>query len=151
MKRTAIDGSCAVPGLLCIMSSSPAEVAAGAGTGVVGRDREMAAVAAFLDAVRSGPVGLLLEGEAGIGKSTVWSAGVAGAARRSYTVLSCRPTESEATLSFAALGDLLHGVLDQALPQLPPPQRRALEVALLLAGPGGSPPWQTAGRGGLPA
>ena len=114
------------------------------GTGVVGRDREMAAVAAFLDAVRSGPVGLLLEGEAGIGRSTVWSAGVAGAAERSYTVLSCRPAESEATLSFAALGDLLHGVLDQALPQLPPPQRRALEVALLLADPVGSQPEQRA-------
>src|SRR5262249_25768713 len=137
-------GSCAVPGLLCIMSSNPAEGAPVSGTRVVGRDREMAAVAAFLDAVRSGPVGLLLEGEAGIGKSTVWSAGVAGAARRSYTVLSCRPAESEATLSFAALGDLLHGVLDQALPQLPPPQRRALEVALLLADPVGSQPEQRA-------
>ena len=37
------------------------------GTGVVGRDSEMAAVAAFLDAVRSGPCGLVLEGAAGIG------------------------------------------------------------------------------------
>ena len=48
-------------------------------TGVVGRDREMAAVAAFLDAVPAGPAGLLLEGAAGIGKSTVWSAGAAWA------------------------------------------------------------------------
>ena len=111
---------------------------------VVGRDREMAAVAAFLDAVPSGPCGLLLEGAAGIGKTTVWSAGVALAARRSYTVLSSRPAESEARLSFAALGDLMDGVLDQALPGLPSPQRRALEVALLLADPVGSPPEQRA-------
>jgi DNA-binding CsgD family transcriptional regulator len=104
----------------------------------------MAAVAAFLDAVPSGPVGLVLEGAAGIGKTTVWAAGVARAAGRSYTVLSCRPAESEATLSFAALGDLLEGVLDRALPGLPPPQRRALEVALLLADPTGSPPGQRA-------
>jgi hypothetical protein len=38
--------------------------------GVLGRDREMAAVAAFLDAVPSGPAGLVLEGAAGIGKTT---------------------------------------------------------------------------------
>jgi hypothetical protein len=110
------------------------------GTGVVGRDREMAAVAAFLNAVSSGPCGLLLEGAAGIGKTTVWNAGVAWAAGRSYTVLLCRPAESEATLSFAALGDLLDGVHDRALAGLPPPQRRALEVALLMADPAGSPP-----------
>src|SRR6516165_2511765 len=112
--------------------------------GVVGRDREMAAVAAFLDAVPSGTCGLVLEGAAGVGKTTVWRAGAAQAAGRSYTVLSCRPAELEATLSFAALGDLLDGVLDRALPQLPPPQRRALEVALLLADPAGSPPEQRA-------
>lgn len=114
------------------------------GAGVVGRDRELAAVAAFLDAVPSGPCGLLLEGEAGIGKTTVWRAGAAWAAGRSYTVLSCRPAESEATLSFAALGDLLDGVLDGALAGLAPPQRRALEVALLIEDPGGSPPEQRA-------
>jgi hypothetical protein len=107
------------------MSSNPAEGAPVTGAGVVGRDREIAAVAAFLDAVPSGPCGLLLEGAAGIGKTTVWSAGAALAAERSYTVLSCRPAEVEAALSFAALGDLLDGVLDGALPQLPLPQRRA--------------------------
>ena len=50
---------------------------------------------------------------------------------RSYRTLSSRPTESEAKLSFAALGDLLEGVVDEALDALPPPQRSALEVALL--------------------
>jgi hypothetical protein len=112
--------------------------------GAVGREREMAAVAAFLDAVPSGPTGLVLEGAAGIGKTTVWSAGAALAAGRRFTVLSSRPAESEATLSFAALGDLLDGALDRALPVLPPPQRRALEVALLMADPAGSPPGQRA-------
>jgi DNA-binding CsgD family transcriptional regulator len=111
---------------------------------VVGRDRELATVTAFLDALASGPSGLLLEGEAGIGKTTVWDAGVAGAAARSYTVLRARPAESEAALSFAALGDLVDGVLAQVLPELPPPQRRALEVALLMEDPAGSPPEQRA-------
>jgi hypothetical protein len=101
---------------------------------MVGRDREMAAVAALLDAVPLGPCGLVLEGAAGIGKTTVWRAGAAQAVGRSYTVLSCRPAESEATLSFAALGDLLDGILDRALPDLSPPQRRALEVVPILPG-----------------
>ncbi len=113
-------------------------------SGVVGRDRELATMTAFLDALPSGPSGLLLEGAAGIGKTTVWEAGVAGAAARSYIILSSRPAESEATLSFAALGDLMDGLLGQVLPQLPPPQRRALEVALLIEDPVGSPPEQRA-------
>jgi DNA-binding CsgD family transcriptional regulator len=108
--------------------------------GVFGRGRELGVVAAFLDGVRSGPSGLLLAGEAGIGKTTVWSAGVADAAARSYQVLSSRPAEAEATLSFAALGDLLAGVIERVLPGLPPPQQNALRVALLLEDPVGSPP-----------
>ena len=112
--------------------------------GVVGREGELAAVTAFLNALPSGPTGLLLEGEAGIGKTTLWDAGVAAAAARSYVVLSSRSAESEAALSFAALGDLMDGVAGQVIPQLPPPQRRALEVALLIADPVGSPPDQRA-------
>jgi hypothetical protein len=48
-------------------------------------------------------------------------------------VLSSRPAESDEQLSFAALADLLSGALDRVLPELPAPQRSALEVALLLA------------------
>ena len=107
--------------------------------GVFGRGRELGAVAAFLDGLPSGPCGLLIEGEAGIGKTTVWMAGVADAAARSYLVLSSRPTESEAKLSFAALGDLLDGVVERVLAELPAPQQDALQVALLLKDPAGSP------------
>ena len=34
-----------------------------------------------------------------------------GAAARSFIILRARPAESEATLSFAVLGDLMDGVL----------------------------------------
>lgn len=71
--------------------------------GVFGCRRELGVVAAFLDGLPSGPSGLLIEGEAGIGKTTVWTAGIADAAARSHLVLSTRPTEPEAKLSFAAL------------------------------------------------
>src|SRR5690242_17912000 len=49
---------------------------------VIGRGRELDAVAAFLAGV---PSGLLLECQAGIGKTTVWMAGVADAAASQTT------------------------------------------------------------------
>jgi DNA-binding CsgD family transcriptional regulator len=98
---------------------------------IIGREAELVLVASSLDRLVAGPLALLLEGEAGIGKTTVWKAGVAAAQRRGYPVLVCRPVQAEATLSFAALGDLLDDVLEVVLPALPGPQRRAVEVALL--------------------
>ena len=114
------------------------------GEDLVGRDAELASVARFLDAVPDGSTALLLEGEAGIGKTSLWRHGVALAHERSYRVLVCRPGESETHLSFAALSDLLEEVLGEVLPLLPRPQRRALEVALLLDEPAGPPPDQRA-------
>jgi DNA-binding CsgD family transcriptional regulator len=105
-----------------------------------GRQAELARVSSFLDAVPAGPAALILGGEAGIGKSALWLDALAQARSRSYRPLSSRPTESEAKLSFAALGDLLDGVVEEALDALPPPQRAALEVALLRAEAGASPP-----------
>jgi DNA-binding CsgD family transcriptional regulator len=55
-------------------------------------------------------------------------------------VLEARPVEPESSLAFASLGDLLGEGLDDILPTLPAPQRRSLEVALLLKEPDGPPP-----------
>jgi DNA-binding CsgD family transcriptional regulator len=107
---------------------------------IVGRDEELALVAAFLEAPDELPGGLLLEGEAGIGKSTVWREGVELARANGFLILETRPSESETALSFAGLGDLLGEVANDVLADLPPPQKRALEVALLLREPGGAPP-----------
>ena len=74
----------------------------------------------------------MLSGEAGIGKTTLWLAGVDAAAARGYRILSSRPAEAEATFSFAALTDLLGDAAADVVPELPPIQQRALEAALLL-------------------
>src|SRR6266542_2977437 len=99
---------------------------------IVGREEELACLFAFVDDVREAPAALALEGEAGIGKSTLWLAGVERARTRGSRVLSSRPAEAERSLAYAGLGDLFEGVLDEVLPALSPPRRRALEVALLL-------------------
>src|SRR4029453_452579 len=74
--------------------------------------------------------------EPGIGKTILWETGVAEARRRGERVLVGRGTEAEASLSFAGLSELLGDVIGELEPSLPPPRRRAFEVALLLAEPG---------------
>jgi hypothetical protein len=100
---------------------------------IAGREQELDLIHAFLDRPVEGPAGLVLEGEAGIGKSTVWLAAVAGARERGFLVLSSRPAEAERGLAHVGLGDLFEDVLDDVLPALSTPRRRALEVALLRA------------------
>ena len=88
-------------------------------------------VSAFLDSVPGGPGALLVEGEAGIGKSTVWFESVRLAEARGYRVLAARPAESEAKLSYAALADAVGPAFDEARAQLPDPQELALAATLL--------------------
>jgi predicted ATPase len=106
------------------------------GRGVVGRDAELGSIDAFVDDVPRGPTALVLAGEAGIGKTILWEAGVEAARRRYGRVLTCRGVEAEAALSFSGLSQLLTPVLAETLESLAPPRRRALEVALLLVEPG---------------
>ncbi len=98
---------------------------------VIGREGEIAVVSAFLDSVPRGPRALLVEGEAGIGKSTVWFESVRLAEARGHRVLRARPAESEAKLSYAALADVVGPAFDEARAQLPHPQELALASTLL--------------------
>jgi ATP/maltotriose-dependent transcriptional regulator MalT len=102
---------------------------------IVGRSAELEAIDCFLDRLAREPAALVFEGQPGIGKTTVWRQVFERATRRSLTVLACRPVEAEAKLAFASLADLLEPVADTVLPQLPEPQRMALEVALMRTSP----------------
>jgi DNA-binding CsgD family transcriptional regulator len=109
-------------------------------TSLIGRDGALGAIRAFLGAVERGPAALVLSGEAGIGKTVLWEEGLAMAGAVGGRVLSCRGIGAEAALSFSGLSDLLSSVVPEGLDSLVPVRRRALEVALLLAEPGGSGP-----------
>jgi ATP/maltotriose-dependent transcriptional regulator MalT len=97
---------------------------------IQGRGEELRRCERFLD--EGGRV-LILEGDAGIGKTTVWLEALELAEARGRRVLHARPAESEARLSYAALADLLGNAFDGARPALPEPQAHALDVALLRA------------------
>jgi DNA-binding CsgD family transcriptional regulator len=115
-------------------------VATAAHVDVIGRQEELEELHRFLDSLADGPAAFVLSGEAGVGKTTLWRAGVEAARERSWRVLETRPAAAEARLAFAGLGDLLDESLDELLDTLPPPQADALRVALLLERPQGPPP-----------
>jgi DNA-binding CsgD family transcriptional regulator len=106
--------------------------------GVIGRDEELAVVGAMVDGVAGGFQAVVLRGEAGMGKTTLWRAGIELADERAFGILVASPAAAETEMSFAGLSDLLAEVVDDVLPQLPSPQRRALEVALLVVDPVGA-------------
>ncbi len=99
---------------------------------IVGRDAELDAVTRFLDRVALGSAALSVEGEAGIGKTSVWLEAIAQGEARSYKALCAQPAEREAKLSYGALADLVGGVFEETRSALPVPQERALAAALLL-------------------
>jgi DNA-binding CsgD family transcriptional regulator len=98
-----------------------------------GRESELSALEGFLERIPNGAATILLSGEAGIGKTTLWVEALRSARARGCIVLACSPGELETKLAYSAVGDLLEDVLDDALRELPAPQRRALEHALLRA------------------
>jgi hypothetical protein len=67
-----------------------------------GRDRELPCVGSFLESLpTAGPAALVIDGEPGIGKTTLWRAALDAAGERGYRLLSSRPAEADASPSFA--------------------------------------------------
>lgn len=80
---------------------------------------------------RRGSAVLAFEGAPGIGKTTLWRAGVDRARAAGTAVLAARATEAEAGLSLTGLSDLFADISDEILGALAVPQATALAAALL--------------------
>src|ERR671928_891675 len=106
---------------------------------VFGREPELAQAEAFLAAAGERFAAMLVEGEPGIGKTTVWCEVARRAEDRGFRVLAARPAEAETKLALSAVADLLEHVPAEAFAALPEPQRWALEVALLRVEPAAAP------------
>lgn len=70
----------------------------------------MEAIRGLLAAAQEGLAGLLFEGAAGIGKTTLFAEALAMAESAGFRVLASRGAVSEAALSLAAVVDLLEPV-----------------------------------------
>ncbi|EHB55893.1 transcriptional regulator, LuxR family [Mycolicibacterium rhodesiae JS60] len=86
-------------------------------------------VADFLDRAERGPAALVLEGEAGIGKSTRWLNTLDEAREAGFLVLSTYCAMPDVTLAFAPLADLLRDIDAAMIDSLPGVQRLALQRA----------------------
>ena len=97
---------------------------------LVGREAELASLEAFLRHLAEGSRCLLLEGEMGIGKTTLLRWLTAEAARQSCRVLSTSAIEAELPWEFSALADLFEDVPPQTVERLPAVQRSAVGIAV---------------------
>ncbi|KKF00850.1 helix-turn-helix transcriptional regulator [Mycolicibacterium obuense] len=95
------------------------------------REAEARALSALLAAAESGPAGLAVDGDAGIGKTTFTLEASAIAGAQGFRVLLTRGSPSEVTLAFAALADLLTDVDEAVIDGLAGVQRDALNRILL--------------------
>src|ERR1700730_11794512 len=100
---------------------------------MISRAAELRAVADFLLSADRQPTGLVIEGEAGIGKTTLWLAAVDQARARGFRVFSDRGGQAELVLAYSAVADLISDVAPTVLAELPDMQRIAVDGVLLRA------------------
>jgi ATP/maltotriose-dependent transcriptional regulator MalT len=89
------------------------------------------AVADFLACASKRPCGLILEGEAGIGKTTFWLGVQEQAREHGFQVLSARPAAAETVLAYAVVADLLASVDPVTWMDLPLSQQLAIDRVML--------------------
>lgn len=106
------------------------------------------AVAGFLTAASCEPAAVVLEGDAGIGKTTLWLSAVEQARERGFEVLAARPAAAD-SFAYESLTDLLSGISPASWAGLPDPQRLALDRVLLRANADGEPTDQRAVAAGF--
>jgi len=105
---------------------------------VIGRESERETLVALVRDPLHGPRTVVIRGEAGIGKTTLWEEAVTEARPHAH-VLAVRAVEAEAKLAYGGLTDLIGPAAEEVLGFIPAPQRAALEVALLRSEPGDAP------------
>ncbi|MDS0132199.1 MULTISPECIES: AAA family ATPase [unclassified Amycolatopsis] len=98
---------------------------------LTGRDTELKELGELVDGPEDRS-GVLIRGEAGIGKSALVASTAAAASVAGLRVLRTTGAEAERNLAYAGLHQLLHPVR-AGVAELPAPQRDALQTALGLA------------------
>ena len=76
---------------------------------------------------------MVITGEAGIGKTTLWQTALDEAVERGFRVLSARVGATESVLAYSSLADLIVDIDPDVFDQLPPLQRLAVDRVMLRA------------------
>jgi DNA-binding CsgD family transcriptional regulator len=92
---------------------------------------EFDALSTFLTDALTGSVGLVIDGEPGIGKTTLWLEAIGLAHEQGFRVLSARPAAAESVMAYGSLTDLLLDCDSDDWADLPSPQRIALDQVTL--------------------
>ncbi|MEX2546448.1 MAG: AAA family ATPase [Chloroflexota bacterium] len=87
--------------------------------GLVGREAERRRIDAFVAAVAERSRTLVIKGEAGIGKTTLWRHAVEQCREAGYTVLVTRPSQEEMPLALVGLVDLFEDVDETVAASVP--------------------------------
>ncbi len=104
---------------------------------MIGRAKEWERALRLTAQIDDGPCLLMIDGPAGIGKTTLHEAVVTHVAANGATVLRCRPSQSEMGLARSGLLQLMDGVDEETIDAIPAPQRRAMRIALRWDAPSG--------------
>jgi DNA-binding CsgD family transcriptional regulator len=96
--------------------------------GLVGREFELQAVQSLLQAGKNAPVALLIDGDPGIGKTTVCRAASDAATESGFTTLTTAGASTEVSLAWAGLADLVAGIDEVALACLAPLHQQTLQA-----------------------
>jgi DNA-binding CsgD family transcriptional regulator/tetratricopeptide (TPR) repeat protein len=100
--------------------------------GEPGRSAEARVVEDFLASASTAPSVLVIEGDPGIGKTTLWLSALDRARERGFAVLAAWASATDSVLAYTSLADLLADARLDATP-LPDPQRLAIDRILLRA------------------
>jgi DNA-binding CsgD family transcriptional regulator len=119
-------------------------VVAAADVGIVGRDAELARLREFAVSISERAGAIVVRGDAGIGKTVLWRAGLDAAEHAGVRALVTRCAEVEMPLALGGLGDLLDRAFADVANELAEPQRKTLGVALGLEAPPEETPDQIA-------
>lgn len=116
---------------------------------LMGRDRDIAAIRAFVDQAAAHGGALVVSGDAGVGKTALIEAAMSYAVTAGLRLLRATGAQFEANMSFAGLHQLLFPLLDSHLGQLDDVHRTTLRSALGLGESAAAPDWMTLSHAAL--
>ena len=100
------------------------------GLELVAREDERARLRQFIGDLADDPSGVVIRGDAGIGKTMLWRTAVEAAGQAGVKVLLTRCAEAEMPLALGGLADLLEDAFSEVEQELAAHQRKALALAV---------------------